>query len=402
MKKKIIFCIVAAALMAGGTSGCGKDDSGQVNTDLESPSKSTSQEGPVRLFTDAIEAYNGQDLAALIALFDPGIEWTHETASKKTIQGRAPLAKALIQERGSFPDCTIGMERIIVHDKDLVVQGVFRGTHRGMVHNIEPTGKKVSYKFIYFVSTEDGKITRNICYFNPAAALKHVGAISVEKAPFPKWSEKFKVVRGKSDAKNIELVKQFYSLWEAGDLDKLDELVSAEFNLEICATVESFTDLAEVKNYMKKVHTEFGKMKFVVKHMSAVGPYVVVRSILTGVHRMKPEGQDKPADKELEISHAHVFKLLEGKLVKADIYFDEFLRYQQFGYSIAGALKQMSDVKSGADAGLDERAGTKDLAKEPVEKGSPKKPADKDVAENTAGKDDAPIKAGEDTPNKTK
>ncbi len=358
MKKTTILGVVTALILAGFLCGCGKSEEKSDAKGVELQTEPTTYKDTVRMFTDAIEAYNGQDLAALVALFDPAVEWTHKTASKTVIQGRAPLAKHLMNERSTFPDCTIGLRRVLAHGDDLIVQGVFRATHQGVAHGIKATGNKVGYEFIYFITVKNSKIKANIAYLNPAEPLRHMGAIVVEDTKLSKWPDKREVARGESSSNNKDLVKQFYDLWKAGGIDKIEETVTPGFALNLRATVRSLEDMDDIKKYMTTVHQEYKKLNFELETMYSIGDYVVARVIQRGTHKMKQGGTDTFTDKELEINQAHVFKVEGGKLAALDIYFDELQRYQQFGYSMAEALVQMGITKKKAqsDAGVGEKA----------------------------------------------
>ncbi|MCP4680140.1 MAG: ester cyclase [Deltaproteobacteria bacterium] len=371
MKKTTILGVAIAIFLVGFLCGCGKSKDKSTAKDVELQTETTSNKDAVQMFTNAIEAYNGQDLAALVALFDPAVEWTHKTASKTVIQGRAPLAKHLMNERSTFPDCTIGLRRILADGDDIIVQGVFRATHQGVAHGIKATGNKVGYEFIYFIKVKNNKIMTNIAYLNPAEPLRHMGAIAVEEAKLSEWPKKREVARGESVSKNKDLVKQFYDLWQTNSMDKIEEIVAPGFVLNFRATVSSLEDMNSIKKHMTTVHQEYKKLNFEVESMQSIGAYVVARVVQRGTYRMKQGGADTTADKELEINQAHVFKVEGGKLIELDIYFDELQRYQQFGYSMAEALVQMSTArKHQADAGIGEKAPATvpDTTEEPANK----------------------------------
>ncbi|MCP4603073.1 MAG: ester cyclase [Proteobacteria bacterium] len=371
IKKATVLCMVTMVLELGAISGCKKEDSSQSDKAPRVGAKASSQKDSVRTFIDAIKAYNLQDFAALSALMDPDVEWTHRTASRKPIEGRSSLIKTFVHERATLPDCNIGMNRILAHGRELVVQGVFRATHLDVAHGIEPTGKKVSYEFAYFVSVKSGRIKRNTVYFNMVAPFKHIGAIPTQKVPLPKWPEKIEVVHKKSDLMNKEQVKQFYAIWETGNFERLDEFVSPNFILNNRATVESYTDSIKAKNYLTKVRTDYKDLKFEVEEIISAGPYVAVRLILKGKHRMKPERLDVEFEKDVELDEAHVFKLAEGKIVEIDIYLNEFQRYRQFGYSTTGALARMNEESKAA---ANPKSGVKTQTKEPNDKDKAEKP----------------------------
>ncbi len=360
MIKKTTLCAISAMVLLFGASaliGCGKSEREQGSEVLDDTKTPAAKQDSAGLFIKAIDAYNGQDMAALIALFDPGVEWVHKTASKTVFQGRAPLAKQLMQERNTFPDCKIGLKRILVEGEELVIQGVFRATHQGVAYGIEPTGKRVSYEFVYFVTTGAGKIKRNIAYLNPAVPLRQMGAISVSEIRMPEWPENVEVVKDAGAPGIEDRVKQFYEMWQTGSFDKLAEVASPNVELHVRATVMSHSNLDGVEQYLKALSSEYKNLKFNIESITSVGSYVAARVVMRGTYRMTPEGAEEPSEKDLELTQTHIFEFERDKLRAVEIYFDELQRYQQFGYSMSGALVQMSEIKKAAvDAGPEEEA----------------------------------------------
>lgn len=329
-----------------------KDGAKQVDLSLtEAPSKAD----PLQLFMASIDAYNGQDLAALIAMLAPTVEWIHRTASANVVRGRAASARQLMQERNAFPDCTIKLERILVRGNNLVVQGTFKGTQRGVIHGIQPSGKKVVYDFVYFVAVANGKIERNISYFNPATPMKQIGAIRVRDPLYPEThGDSLQVVRDGSSPESEEGVKKFYALWKAGKFDGLGGVVADGVVFNNRARIETFKGIDAVGEYMKSQRKAFEGITWDVRGMVSFGAYVVVQVVKRGAFGMKIQSAKAPLLKELEIDVTHLFKLDgNGKIAQVDEVFDEFQVYQQFGYSIPAAIEEMSEVKvSELDGGV--------------------------------------------------
>jgi steroid delta-isomerase-like uncharacterized protein len=64
--------------------------------------------------------------------------------------GRAGIAEAFLEMRAWFPDVTFTVEDVIADGDKAAVRFTIRGTHRGAMQGIQPTGKKVVLKVIDF------------------------------------------------------------------------------------------------------------------------------------------------------------------------------------------------------------------------------------------------------------
>jgi predicted ester cyclase len=62
--------------------------------------------------------------------------------------GRAGIVEAFTEMRGEFPDATFTIEDIVAEGDKAAVRFTIRGTHRGVLQGIQPTGKKVTLRVI--------------------------------------------------------------------------------------------------------------------------------------------------------------------------------------------------------------------------------------------------------------
>jgi predicted ester cyclase len=311
---------------------------------------------PVRSFIAGMEAYNAQDLAELVPLFPADVEWINMTALKPVLKGRPALARQLMQERNAFPDCKIGLNRILQAGDTLVVQGVFQGTHKGPIHSLAPTGKTVTYNLIYFIDSKEGMVLKNVAYFNPVTPMRQIGAIRVNNAASPEWSNSPEVVRAPQQPGIGEKVKQFYAKWQAGDWEQLDQMLTPDFSLRDKATVESITGRDEVRAYMVKELKDYRRLNFQIEQIETIGQYVALRVVKYGTYETKPKTEkEKPVIKDVEITSAHVFEFKDDKIASLDVYYDEFQLFKQFGIPLKNTMRFLSDdPPKASDAGVAE------------------------------------------------
>jgi predicted ester cyclase len=100
-----------------------------------------------------LERVNARDLASLDAFFAAQIVANGQSLSgTEYIHLLAPLFAAL-------PDVRITLEEVIAEGDTVAGRGTFRGTHRGELLGIAPTGKDVAFSATGMWHLRDGKIT---------------------------------------------------------------------------------------------------------------------------------------------------------------------------------------------------------------------------------------------------
>lgn len=76
-------------------------------------------------------------------------------------QGREGLKQFVSMYRSAYPDIHLTVEDMIAEEEKLAVRFVGRGTHRGTLMGIPPTGRQVTVTAIDILRFEDGKMTEH-------------------------------------------------------------------------------------------------------------------------------------------------------------------------------------------------------------------------------------------------
>lgn len=108
-------------------------------------------------------AVNQRNFEYLNTLCDAGSEWFDIPFNN--INTGVTSVSATWQNRFSiFPDATCEIKSIVAHDNLVIVQGVERGTHRGMFviydEYVEPSGITIEIGFCDVYYMNDGKIVK--------------------------------------------------------------------------------------------------------------------------------------------------------------------------------------------------------------------------------------------------
>lgn len=80
--------------------------------------------------------------------------------------------------RAAFPDLRVQNEDVIVEEDKVVLRWTARGTHKGPLMDIPPTGKEVTLKGIDILRVDSGRIAERWGEFDALGMLSQLGAIS--------------------------------------------------------------------------------------------------------------------------------------------------------------------------------------------------------------------------------
>jgi len=121
-----------------------------------------------------LDAFSRQDLDGIRRLFHPKYSYTGGDGQR--LEG--PEAGVAVSQTyfAAFPDLTLEVQRMHAAGEDVAVtELVARGTHRGALMGIAPTGRKVEIPVCNVVEVQDGKILAEREYFDTGLLLQQLG-----------------------------------------------------------------------------------------------------------------------------------------------------------------------------------------------------------------------------------
>ena len=77
------------------------------------------------------------------------------------LKGRDAVMQYGSQMFAAFPNGRHIIEEVIAEEDKVVTRGIFRGTHRGELMGIPPTGKQVTFSVVHIDRLVDGKIVEH-------------------------------------------------------------------------------------------------------------------------------------------------------------------------------------------------------------------------------------------------
>lgn len=95
--------------------------------------------------------------------------------------GMAALRGALPKVFAAFPDFAAELGQQVVEGERVATHWVLRGTHRGELFGIAPTGKAVQFQNLSIARVEGGRITQFNSEAGWLAALMQIGALPLAR-----------------------------------------------------------------------------------------------------------------------------------------------------------------------------------------------------------------------------
>jgi steroid delta-isomerase-like uncharacterized protein len=126
-----------------------------------------------------ISAWNSHDPDKLTAVFAADVMY-EDVPFGAVNHGSAELRKFAASEFEAVPDLRVELAKSSIQDGHGSIEWIFSGTDAG----IFKTGKKFSVRGVSIVSVKNGKISRNVDYYDVATLMKQLGLLpSADSAP---------------------------------------------------------------------------------------------------------------------------------------------------------------------------------------------------------------------------
>jgi steroid delta-isomerase-like uncharacterized protein len=122
------------------------------------------------------EVWNKGDLQVTDDLFTPN--YSHHDSSTPDV-GRGPESekKRATLYRTAFPDLRMTVEDIIAEGETVVARWSCRGTHKGDLNGIAPTGKHVNLTGISIARFTNGKMSEGFVNWDALSLMQQLGVV---------------------------------------------------------------------------------------------------------------------------------------------------------------------------------------------------------------------------------
>jgi predicted ester cyclase len=119
---------------------------------------------------------NEGDLSALDELAAPG--YVNHSAPAGVPANREGLKQLTAMFRRAFPDGRMTIEDMVAEGDRVATRKTFRGTHRGELMGIPPTGREVAIGLIDIVRLGGGKVVESWSVADDMGLLQQLGALA--------------------------------------------------------------------------------------------------------------------------------------------------------------------------------------------------------------------------------
>jgi len=122
-----------------------------------------------------IAAWNSHSPDKMIPLFTADIFY-EDVAFGEVSHGSAELRKFVASEFEGVPDLELKLLRANVHGGHGTIEWTFSGTDK----DVFKTGKKFSVRGVSVIDVRDGKISRNLDFYDAATIMREVGVLPAQ------------------------------------------------------------------------------------------------------------------------------------------------------------------------------------------------------------------------------
>jgi steroid delta-isomerase-like uncharacterized protein len=129
-----------------------------------------------RLGADLMAAWNSHDLERVAALYAADfVGW--DIAQPEPQVGVEGIRRRVSGYLQAFPDLHISADATVIEHSQMVLVWRARGTQRGTLMNIPPTGRTVEVQGMTLFTVQDGRIARSQSVWDVAGLLRAIGLL---------------------------------------------------------------------------------------------------------------------------------------------------------------------------------------------------------------------------------
>jgi steroid delta-isomerase-like uncharacterized protein len=129
-----------------------------------------------QLGADLMAAWNSHDLDRVAALHAAGfVGW--DIAQPEPQVGIEGIRRCMSGYLQAFPDLHLSADASVIEHDQMVLVWRARGTQRGTLMNIPPTGRTVEVQGMTLITVQDGRIARSQSVWDVAGLLRAIGLL---------------------------------------------------------------------------------------------------------------------------------------------------------------------------------------------------------------------------------
>ena len=141
------------------------------------PDSKSSSDRDAAMAEKWIAGWNSHDPDKILPLFSDDIFY-EDVAFGEVSHGQAEVRKFFLSELEGVPDLELKLMRADIHGGHGTIEWTFSGTDK----DVFKTGKKFSVRGVSVIDMRDGKIFRNVDYYDVATVMRQVGKLPTPPA----------------------------------------------------------------------------------------------------------------------------------------------------------------------------------------------------------------------------
>lgn len=299
------------------------------------PPKPSMAEMQKAAIADALKGLNGQDAKKFASVYaDDGVI---SVAGLNEVNGRAAVEQNMTEWFETFKDVKLGFSRVWVKNETLVLEWVINGKHHGQLFGVKGTEQPIGHYGLSIVTMNaDGKVASEHRYGELGTVMTQVGGAGAKAKPrpiptIPATPETILSTGTPDEEKTVEVAKNILGALEAGKKEAdFTNLLADDIEQDGLFHLEMSKGKDGAKKFYKSFTTAFPDAKFETTKSFAVGEYAIVESVLKATHK-GALGTIQPTKKPIAIHITDVFKIKDGKAVRAWTYQNSLELQQQLG-----------------------------------------------------------------------
>jgi steroid delta-isomerase-like uncharacterized protein len=127
-----------------------------------------------RLFA---ELWNQGNLSVADEIFAPNYSH-HDSSTPDFGLGPDSEKRRLALYRGAFPDLHLTIEDVIAEGETVMTRWSCRGTHKGDLNGLAPTGKRITISGVTVVRVSNGKMAEGYVNWDALGMMQQLGVVS--------------------------------------------------------------------------------------------------------------------------------------------------------------------------------------------------------------------------------
>jgi steroid delta-isomerase-like uncharacterized protein len=113
-------------------------------------------------------------------------DYTYYEPTVGEVRGQDGFKGLITMYRNAFPDVTLTIDEQIAEGDTVVTRWTGRGTHRGELMGVAPTGKPVSVKGVIVSRFKKGKLVQDIEHWDVFGLMQQLGVVKALPKAVPK------------------------------------------------------------------------------------------------------------------------------------------------------------------------------------------------------------------------